>query len=277
MKTLLTRSISGLLFVGLVILSLIADKSYALLLFSIVVGIGLFEFHRLFTTHQKQKNNWPITVISGLIFFLILSSPSLANHYEPLEDYSNYRVFWPLAIILFAFAHALIKNSIGLLLFFFGLIYICIPFFLASEIHFNDTAALPKILGVFLLVWTNDTFAYLSGNLIGKHKLYEKISPKKTWEGFVGGFIFTILMGYLLDTYLYEGMLYRAHFWLAAAVLISPASVIGDLFESGLKRKMNVKDSGNIMPGHGGILDRFDAILFALPVFYIWDLIISLY
>ena len=84
-------------------------------------------------------------------------------------------------------------------------------------------------------------------------------------------------MGYLLDTYLYEGMLYRAHFWLAAAVLISPASVIGDLFESGLKRKMNVKDSGNIMPGHGGVLDRFDAILFALPVFYIWDLIISLY
>ena len=277
MKTLLTRSISGLLFVGLVILSLIVDKAYSLLLFTVVVGLGLFEFHRLFSTHLKQKNNWPVTVISGLIFFLILSFPSFANQLDPLNDYSSYRIFWPLPIVLFALLHALTKNGISLLLFLFGLMYISIPFFLASEIHFNDTSALPKILGVFLLVWTNDTFAYLSGNLFGKHKLYEKISPKKTWEGFAGGLVFTLLMGYILDTYVFNEFLYRNHFWLAAAVLVSPAAVIGDLFESGLKRKMKVKDTGSIMPGHGGILDRFDALLFAIPVFYIWDLIITLY
>ena len=150
-----------------------------------------------------------------------------------------------------------------------SLLYIVLPFVLAFQIHVNDIGEFPMVLGVFILVWTNDTFAYLSGNLIGKHKLYEKVSPNKTWEGFSGGLLAAAVMGYLLNSYVYTGNQFESDFWLIAALLLAPAAVIGDLFESWLKRRMHVKDTGNIMPGHGGILDRFDAMLFAIPVFYI--------
>ena len=147
-----------------------------------------------------------------------------------------------------------------------GLGYIVVPLFLGTVIHLEDHGSFPIILGVFLLVWTNDTFAYISGNLFGKHKLIERISPNKTWEGFFGGFFITILVGYLIDLYIFNG----DSFWILAALIVSPAAVIGDLYESSLKRKNKVKDTGNILPGHGGILDRFDAMFFAIPFFYIW-------
>ena len=98
--------------------------------------------------------------------------------------------------------------------------------------------------------------------------MYEKISPNKTWEGFAGGVAFTIASGYLLDLYIAPTQ--NEHLWMIAALVIAPSAVAGDLIESALKRKMNVKDTGNIMPGHGGVLDRFDAMLLALPVFYIF-------
>lgn len=125
----------------------------------------------------------------------------------------------------------------------------------------------PLAIGMFLLIWTNDTFAYLTGRFIGKTKLFERISPKKTWEGTIGGVVFTIGVGYLIGLWSSD---YTSTFWMVSAVLIAPCAIFGDLLESLFKRSLNIKDSGNILPGHGGILDRFDATLFAVPFFYSW-------
>lgn len=267
MKTLLTRSISGLIFVALVVLSLTLEPIFFLAFFSVIVGIGLFEFHKLFSGKNQLTHSWSVTVILGYISFLSLVLPSYL-----IYNFSLNPLWFTLVVLLFyiLLQVLLYKSTISSIFLFIGAImYVVVPFYLAFEMHIKDTGTLPIILGVFILVWTNDTFAYLSGNLVGKHKLNEKISPNKTWEGFAGGIFFAILIGFILDQYIYKNAGYDTYFWTKAAIFIAPAAVAGDLFESALKRKMKVKDTGNIMPGHGGILDRFDAMLFALPVFYI--------
>lgn len=275
MKTLLKRSISGLVFVGLVVCSLLFDKGFFIALFSGIVAVGIYEFHNLFQSERNFNHSWLLTATLGLSMFLVLVLPS----YTKTSDLSALFNLWPVPILLYAIIQMFIKQSRinSLLLFIFAMVYVVSPFFLAFSIHQNDGQVFPKILGVFILVWTNDTFAYINGNLFGKHKLYEKISPNKTWEGFAGGFIFTLILGFIMDHYIFNGTYYSDYFWSISACVLAPAAVLGDLFESGLKRKMNVKDTGNIMPGHGGVLDRFDAMLLALPVFYIWLLIDSLF
>lgn len=267
MKTLLTRSISGLIFVALVILSLMLEQIYFLVFSSIVVGIGLFEFHKLFSKQKQFEHPWSITVILGLLVFFSSILPSYFIYIFSLN------LIWlvPLIILIYGALQLLVfkEKATSFFLFIAAILYIVVPFYLGFKLHIKDTGAVPIILGVFLLVWTNDTFAYLSGNIFGKHKLYEKVSPNKTWEGFAGGFAFAIIMGFVLDQYIYVDAGYAPYFWVKSAMFIAPAAVAGDLFQSALKRKMKVKDTGTIMPGHGGILDRFDAILFALPVFYL--------
>ena len=267
MKTLLTRSISGLIFVALVILSLMLEQIYFLVFSSIVVGIGLFEFHQLFSKQKQFEHPWSITVILGLLVFFSSILPSYFIYIFSLN------LIWlvPLIILIYGALQLLVfkEKATSFFLFIAAILYIVVPFYLGFKVHIKDTGAVPIILGVFLLVWTNDTFAYLSGNIFGKHKLYEKVSPNKTWEGFAGGFAFAIIMGFILDQYIYVDAGYAPYFWVKSAMFIAPAAVAGDLFQSALKRKMKVKDTGTIMPGHGGILDRFDAILFALPVFYL--------
>lgn len=117
------------------------------------------------------------------------------------------------------------------------------------------------------MIWCNDTFAYICGKLLGKHKLYEKISPKKTIEGFIGGIIFTQIAAFILYKFTHTNT--PLLFWLLVGFCISVLGTIGDLIESKYKRQADVKDSGNIMPGHGGILDRLDSILFVAPFLFL--------
>ena len=266
MRTLLTRSISGLIFVALVVLSLILEPYYFLVFSAIIVGIGSSEFHRLFFTKETKGSAESIYMITSLCIYLLLSAP---YYFENLTYNSvNYILLATFVFYLILQLFLYQVNIKKLLILLGGMAYVIIPFVLASEIHSFNQGEFPLLLAVFILVWTNDTFAYITGNLIGKHKLYEKISPNKTWEGFAGGVAFTIAAGYLLD--LYTAPTQNEHLWMIAALVIAPAAVAGDLIESAFKRKMNVKDTGKIMPGHGGILDRFDAMLLALPVFYIF-------
>ena len=124
------------------------------------------------------------------------------------------------------------------------------------------------IFAVLIFVWTNDIGAYLVGSTLGKHRLFERISPKKSWEGFIGGFILVLIAGYFYwDLTQTQTLVY----WLVVAVTISLSAVFGDLFESLLKRSVNIKDSGSIIPGHGGILDRFDALYFAAFALFLVD------
>jgi len=134
---------------------------------------------------------------------------------------------------------------------------------LSHEIVFSPGV----IVGFLLLLWTNDTAAYLAGVSFGHHRLFERISPKKSWEGFISGFVFTVAVACLLPGWL--GVFDRIG-WIATAVIIVAGGTYGDLIESLLKRSMGLKDSGNIMPGHGGFLDRFDSMMISFPLVYLY-------
>ena len=158
---------------------------------------------------------------------------------------------------------------------FLTIIYIAVPFTLIAQIPFinNEFAYVNStILGVFILVWVNDTFAYLIGKNFGKRKLLERISPNKTVEGFIGGMVFTFVGGYVLSLFFTKMPMVN---WLAFSAIVSTFGVLGDLIESMFKRQGNVKDSSNFIPGHGGFLDRLDSVIFAAPFIFIYLLIIS--
>ena len=128
-----------------------------------------------------------------------------------------------------------------------------------------------EVFFVFLLLWCSDTFAYLTGNLIGKHKLAPKISGAKTWEGFFGGIVFTILTGFLIQKYFGENLHGN---WMIIGLIVDALGPIGDLTESKLKRFFDVKDSSNLIPGHGGFLDRLDSFIFVVPFIYLYYLLV---
>lgn len=151
---------------------------------------------------------------------------------------------------------------------FLSLIYVAVPLILANYINVSSSGKYSKLLlSVFVLVWANDSFAYLTGMAIGKHKLFERITPKKTWEGFIGGILGTMLVAWLLKDFVGVNSILA---WELTAFLIAIAAVIGDFIESLFKRSVGIKDSGKIMPGHGGILDRIDSLLFVFPIVFIY-------
>ena len=162
---------------------------------------------------------------------------------------------------------------------FFSILYTAAPFSLMPFTAFSHTGLEPLIhmngvgfspgipVGFFLLLWTNDTGAYLVGSAIGKHRLFERISPKKSWEGFLGGLLLTLLVARLIGGWL--GVADTTG-WMIIAVIISIAGTAGDLLESMLKRSLGLKDSGTILPGHGGFLDRFDSVVVSFPLVYLY-------
>jgi phosphatidate cytidylyltransferase len=162
---------------------------------------------------------------------------------------------------------------------FFSVLYTAIPISMVPFSAFSHTGLAPLlgngnllfspgiIVGFFLLLWANDTGAYLVGVSIGKHRLMERISPKKSWEGFFGGMMIAAIVAWLLSDWL--GVVGKAD-WIIISVIVSVAGTYGDLIESMLKRSSGVKDSGTIMPGHGGFLDRFDSAVVAFPVVFLY-------
>jgi phosphatidate cytidylyltransferase len=143
-------------------------------------------------------------------------------------------------------------------------LYIGVPFALLLWISMENAVYLPgRVAGLLFLTWANDSGAYLTGNLFGKHPLMRRISPKKTWEGFLGGLFFALLFAFFLSYMPSTGL--NPSDWWFLALIISIFGPVGDLIESLIKREKQVKDSGNLLPGHGGFLDRFDAFIFHIP------------
>ena len=155
----------------------------------------------------------------------------------------------------------------------FGLLYTAVPMALMMMVGFVGREWEPaRVLAIIFIVWVNDIFAYLVGCSIGKHKMCPSISPKKSWEGLFGGVLFAVAfamaVGYMMESNIYA--------WGGLGAVVALSGVAGDLVESMIKREYDVKDSGNVIPGHGGILDRFDALLMAMPFAYVYMMIFGL-
>ncbi|NRA12531.1 MAG: phosphatidate cytidylyltransferase [Crocinitomicaceae bacterium] len=276
MNNLIIRAISGAVFAFLILGSIIFEHRAATGVLSIVMLIGLIEFYKLFKNHSIIDIDWRIgTAVGALLFGL-----AVCALYGKIPLVALWLVLPIVFLMLLTELWRKKKNPIlnGAIL-IMGIIYIALPFFLLILINFfdqyfasfnyTDSFQFPLIAGMFLMIWANDTFAYLTGRMFGKTRLIERVSPNKTWEGTIGGIVFTIGVGCLF-AFVINTPGYSPMFWIVSALIIAPCAIVGDLLESLLKRSLNIKDSGNIMPGHGGILDRFDATLFAIPFFVAW-------
>ena len=238
------------------------------LLFSI---LGLVEFYQLIDKHDIKPQKI-YGIIAGVIFFFLFF-PGIISSDLPLLPVILVSLFGTSFIVeLFRKSD---KPFLNVATTFLGIFYVVIPFslliYIVRVLFFTEAVISTPfsvanatssykyfLLGYFLLIWSNDTFAYLIGKTIGKHKLFERISPQKTWEGFVGGLVVTQVIAFIISIYFTE--LAFIH-WLVIGLIISVFGTLGDLVESMFKRSLGVKDSGEILPGHGGILDRFDGML----------------
>jgi len=269
-----TRVITGIFMIAAVIL-LINQGQIGITILAIIIGlVSHYEWLKL--KGKLSKSNLAISIF----YFLIILFFKQIND----SDFQNlFRSMSILIIVVLGANYTKRENKIFNFDLIVNHIYISVPLLLftltpyTKNIYNHYNAMLPIMLMV--LVWSSDSWAYVSGKLFGKHKLAPSISPGKTWEGLIGGTILTGLTGYFFVKYLLEpagGFIGTdgAHNFtlikgLILGIAISIFGTMGDLFESSLKRKADVKDSGNILPGHGGMLDRFDAFLFAAVVFTI--------
>jgi phosphatidate cytidylyltransferase len=266
LKTLTTRTLTATVFVAVLLTCICTNYITFSSLFLVISIWGLYEFYQL----SEKLGNKPYKLIGcmiGSILFGINSISSVNTEYVFLNNLqipiTAFLVFSIFIFALFDNNKNVINNTTHTIT---GLIYAVSPFILLVKISTeNYTYNYHYLLGIILLIWSSDVFAYLVGSLIGKHKLFERISPGKTWEGTIGSAILTIGSSILIAGYFTELALIH---WVVIAIIVSVFGTIGDLVESMLKRQAGVKDSGKIMPGHGGILDRFDSLLFVAPFVY---------
>ena len=269
LKNLITRTISGavlvLLIVCAVVFGTVSVYSNILfgVLFSFIMVVCQKEFLNITTKENASINIFFAIIPSLLLLWGTVVDGMVIDGLKNLYTISDlFTTLYAVLLIIYFLDSFFIKSeAVNFKYIIVSMIYIAIPFALYTNIELSSKESLPIALGLFLIIWGNDTFAYLVGSMIGKHKMFPTISPKKSWEGFVGGMIGSLAIGALIYHFAGKSIV----IWLLFAVIISLFSTFGDLFESIIKRKFEVKDSGNIIPGHGGMLDRFDSFLFAAP------------
>lgn len=280
-RNLITRTLSGAVLLCAVLLAVLWNKySFGVLLLLIVVG-GIREFYRLARACGIRPQSLT-GVVGGVVLFALNFLLFLrwgdgfdVNHTAALAACLLYIILLvPLIFIgeLFARSNTPMANIAATLT---GILYVAFPIstLLFIPLMLNGGEWRPLVFLMYLFItWANDVFAYLVGMSIGRHRMCERISPKKSWEGFFGGVAGALAVG-ALGAYFTDG---SYGLWLGAAAIASVSGVLGDLVESMFKRSAEVKDSGNILPGHGGVLDRFDALLISSPVVFVYLAIVLL-
>lgn len=273
MKNLLPRVLSGVVYIGLiyfgttghpwVFLSLMAlfgvlcfieyisiteltDKLYVALAF--LGSVAVFYYFSDYLLFQRSAFVMESLSFAGPILFILACYTILFSSKELYVEFGKATV---------------------------GVIYVTVPFALAltlPTVYFESGKEVitNEILFIFILIWISDSAAYVVGSLWGKHKLAPKISSGKSWEGALGGFVFTILCGYVFQYHIFQESRFN---WLIIGFIVALFAPIGDLVESKLKRSFNAKDSGKLIPGHGGFLDRLDSFIFVIPMVYLYVLL----
>ena len=275
----LKRTVTAVLF-GAVMLFAIQKGGWLFFgLFALITVLTAGEFSGLAARYRNAETSMVLTAITSLAFYFGMAA--IISGHKACLSLSPFMLTIIIVIVRELYArHESPMASIAYTV--FPVIYIALPMALMIALGYNygnqDHAYSPAIpLMLFLCIWANDVGAYCTGCTIGRHKLFERISPKKTWEGSTGGAVLAIAAACLLAHF--ATSLYSSRpmwVWAGMAVVIVVAGTFGDLAESLMKREMGIKDSGNILPGHGGMLDRFDSTLLAVPATIIWLSLVSL-
>ena len=279
-KNLIVRAITGALFVAIMVAGVLRPH-YMVVLFAVITGMSLWEYTGLVNEIKGVRINRFISTVAGVYFFL-----AIAGH--RLGFVEGFSIFVPyiLTIIYLFVSELYLKNENPINNWAYtmlGQMYLALPFSMINILAFQTNERgeimidmlLP--LSIFIFLWTNDTGAYCCGSLFGKHKLFPRISPKKSWEGSIGGGLLVLIVagviGYFTNTDTDPHML-SIPAWIGLGLVVVVFGTWGDLVESLFKRTLGIKDSGNILPGHGGMLDRFDSSLMAIPaaVVYLYTL-----
>ncbi|MDQ3050018.1 MAG: phosphatidate cytidylyltransferase [Bacteroidota bacterium] len=269
MNNFVQRAVTGLSFAFIMTAAILFSPWSFVAVFFLISSLGLVEFYKLMKSDYTEPQ-----VLSGLLIaqsLLLLLTYLLWNH----SDFDWMLVAIPMMAVVFIAelfrnkTHPFQNIAITLL----GILYLSVPVALMIKIAFGFTPGDQDpyhgevIMGCIFLVWASDTGAYLIGSRIGKHRMFERISPKKSWEGFFGGLFTALLAAWLISVFFSDLNVLE---WIVISIIIVITGTLGDLVESMLKRSIGVKDSGTILPGHGGILDRFDALLISMPFVFFY-------
>ncbi len=263
MSPVLLRSVSGAIYVAIIVFACLLGYPGVVTLALLFAVLSVIEFKAMYSGEDKSPK-WLIaydiltvcSLILPLVGILMAIILFLGRMVIMIYDRSDNAV------------SSFREDSMMYL-------YLGIPIASLIYLSLNGVPGM-TVLAIFIMIWLNDTGAYCVGTLFGKHKMFPRVSPKKSWEGFVGGLLFCVAFGVVLGLTSWSLGAVRVHdrltFWIIASILICVSSTYGDLFESCLKRSLNIKDSGKLIPGHGGILDRIDSMLFVMPTILIFIL-----
>jgi phosphatidate cytidylyltransferase len=282
MKNFFVRTVTGVIFVAAVVASFLRPEAMVLL-FSIVTGLTVWEFTGLVNERPGVTVNRFICTVAAVYFFYAMT-------YFCSDVYGGVAksvVFIPylVTVIYLMVSELYLKHADPIQNWAYTMLsqmYIALPFSLLNVLAFTATpqgavsfnTLLP--LSVFVFLWVNDSGAYCVGSLLGRHKLFPRISPGKSWEGSIGGAVFVLAAAWAISRFLDSTMLTTLE-WLGLGLVVVVFGTWGDLIESLFKRTLGIKDSGNILPGHGGMLDRFDSSLMAIPAAVVYLYTLSLF
>ncbi len=265
MKGLGKRVATAAVFAAVMLGGIFGGRYPFMILFGLITALCLWEFF-----DSTLADNGRLRKIWGMLMGLLpytLSALVLLNVFPSFKAFAGNGLFLLVPFFFLTFLFELYSRSekpfqnVAYIL--LGMVYIGLPFTILQWVAFaNEAYSAQLVLGLLLLTWTNDTAAYLVGSQIGKNPLFLRISPKKTWEGTLGGVLITLLIAWLLPRWLPE---LSSTQWLGLGVIVAVFGSLGDLVESMFKRSLGIKDSGAMLPGHGGLLDRFDGFIFHLP------------
>jgi phosphatidate cytidylyltransferase len=256
------RTITGIVFGVIVLMLLYSGKLGALFLLSMITIGGCYEYIRMFFPKQIRKLTFSLFATIATVILCVSLPPS-----HPTYEYMVVISCIGMIIgIIHMFTPFIVHKAWYWLV---AVMYLGLPIgLMMSYLYHVEVYPRASLVIVIGLIWSSDSFAYLIGSRIGRNKLLERISPKKTWEGFIGGGLCTVAVAYLISRYHPEQVLM---YWIGLAIVAWMIGTLGDLVESSIKRQADVKDSGRLLPGHGGILDRFDSFIYILPfILFLW-------